>query len=72
MYGNCPITWLSRIQSEIALSTTEVEYIALSTAAGEVLPLRELINEIAQVMQITIAKPDIRCTVFEDNKVVEE
>ena len=54
------------------MSTTEVEYIALSTAAREVLPLKELISEIAPVMQITVAKPDIRCTVFEDNKGTEE
>eukprot|EP00957_Ditylum_brightwellii_P173587 13216466-Ditylum_brightwellii.AAC.1 len=39
MYGKCPITWFSKLQSEIALSSTEAEYIALSTAAREVLPL---------------------------------
>eukprot|EP00957_Ditylum_brightwellii_P000605 46868-Ditylum_brightwellii.AAC.1 len=33
MYGNCPITWFSRLRSEIFLSTTEAEYIALSSAA---------------------------------------
>ena len=72
MYGNCPITWFSRLQSEIALSSTEAEYIALSTAAREVLPMRTLISEIAPVMQINVAKPDIKCTVFEDNKGAEE
>eukprot|EP00957_Ditylum_brightwellii_P100626 7670228-Ditylum_brightwellii.AAC.1 len=35
MYGNFPITWFSRLQREIVLSTTEAEYIALSTAARE-------------------------------------
>ena len=29
-YGNCPIIWVSRLQKEIVLSTTEVEYIDLS------------------------------------------
>eukprot|EP00957_Ditylum_brightwellii_P202299 15329537-Ditylum_brightwellii.AAC.1 len=71
MHGNCPIIWFSRLQSEIALSTTEEKYIALSTVAREVLPIRELISEIAPVMQIAVAKPDIRCTVFEDNKGAE-
>jgi hypothetical protein len=28
-YG-CPITWASKLQTQIALSTTEAEYIALS------------------------------------------
>jgi hypothetical protein len=72
MYGNCQISWFSHLQSEIALSTTEAEYIALSTAAREVLPMRTLISEIAPIMQINIAKPDVKCTVFEDNKGAEE
>eukprot|EP00957_Ditylum_brightwellii_P143310 10918077-Ditylum_brightwellii.AAC.1 len=29
-YANCPIMWASKLQAEIALSSTEVEYIALS------------------------------------------
>ena len=30
LYANCPIIWSSKLQTEIALSTTESEYIALS------------------------------------------
>ena len=30
MYANCPTLWVSHLQTEIALSTTETEYIALS------------------------------------------
>ena len=30
MYMGCPITWASKIQTEVALSTTESEYIGLS------------------------------------------
>ena len=32
MYAGCPIIWGSKLQSLIALSHTEAEYIALSTA----------------------------------------
>ena len=71
-YAGCPITWFSRLQTEIALSTTEAEYIALSTAAREVLPLRELILEIKPILNIPEAKLQIRCTLFEDNKGAEE
>ena len=39
MYANCPIHWASRLQTEIALSTAEAEYIALSSALREVIPL---------------------------------
>jgi len=30
MYTGCPILWVSRLQMEVVLSTTEAEYIALS------------------------------------------
>jgi len=36
MYTNCPIFSCSRLQTEIALSTADSEYIALSTALQEV------------------------------------
>jgi hypothetical protein len=36
-YAGCPMHWSSKIQTEIALSTTEAEYMALSQALREVL-----------------------------------
>ena len=36
MYANCPILWSSKMQSIIALSTTEAEYIALSTGDANI------------------------------------
>ncbi|KAL7524219.1 hypothetical protein ACHAWF_000871, partial [Thalassiosira exigua] len=30
MYANCPILWVNKLQTKIALSTAEAEYIALS------------------------------------------
>lgn len=45
-YCNCPIHWASNLQSEIALSTTESEYIALSMATCEFQPLHCLIIEL--------------------------
>ncbi len=37
--------WSSKMQTEIALSTTEAEYIALSQAMREVLPIIWLMEE---------------------------
>ena len=71
-YAGCPINWFSRLQTEIALSTTEAEYMTLSLAAREVLPLRELVVELKDILQIPQAKLKIRCTLFEDNKGAEE
>jgi hypothetical protein len=32
MYHGCPLVWVSKLQAEAALLTTEAEYIALSQA----------------------------------------
>jgi hypothetical protein len=45
-FCGCPMIWCSKLQSEIALSTTESEYIALSMATCDLLPLRHIINDI--------------------------
>ena len=39
MVGNCPVHWVSKLQSEVAISTLEAEYIALSTAMRDLIPL---------------------------------
>ena len=41
-YANCLIIWVSRLQIEIAISTPEAEYIALSQAIRYVLPFAGL------------------------------
>ena len=38
MYSGFPIIWCSKLQTEISLSTTEAEYIALSQSTREVIP----------------------------------
>ena len=66
-YGNCPIIWCSKLQSEIALSTTESEYIALSQSLRDALPLVELLRELQMVIPRVDNSPMIHCSVFEDN-----
>ena len=68
MYANCPIYWRSSLQTEIALSTAEAEYIALSSALREVLPLMTMMEEIADVFPLHINKPNFVCKVHEDNQ----
>ena len=45
-FCGCPITWASKLQNEIALSTTESEYIALSMATRDLIPLRHILSDI--------------------------
>ena len=69
MYAGCPITWSSKMQTDIALSTTESEYSALSEAAREVLWLMGLMTEVREkIVPETVTVPTIRCTIFEDNE----
>ena len=68
MYANCPIYWSSSLQTEIALSTAEAEYIALSSALRKVLPLMTLMEEIHTVIPMHISKPNFVCKVHEDNQ----
>jgi hypothetical protein len=67
-FAGYPVVWASRIQTEIALSVTEAEYIALSMAAREILPLLSLAKEVAKLKVIPdMDAPRIRCRIFEDN-----
>jgi hypothetical protein len=44
-FANCPILWSSKLQTEVALSTTEAEYIALSQATRDLIPMKALLSE---------------------------
>ena len=59
--GNAAISWKSKLQSTVALSSTEAEYLALSTAVQEALFLRNLHADIASDGAKTI-------TLYEDNQ----
>jgi hypothetical protein len=66
--GGCPMQWNSKLQTEIALSTTESEYIALSQAMRELIPLRRLLLKITTAMKLPEIKNSvIKSTMFEDN-----
>ena len=67
-FEGAPITWASKMQTITALSTTDAEYIALSTSLREVIPLMGILREACENgLQITDVPPKIHCTVFEDN-----
>jgi hypothetical protein len=67
-YANCPIYWASRLQTEIALSTAEAEYIAMSSALREVIPPMTLMRELHTIFSVHINKPNFFCKVHEDNQ----
>ena len=66
--GGCPISWTSKLQTEIALFTIEAEYITLSQAMKELRPQRELLQEIVDKMKLAYTQALIlHSSVFKDN-----
>ncbi len=61
LLGGAPISWLSKKQTTVALSTLEAEYIALCLATQEALWLTQLLKE----LDISIPLP---LRIFEDNQ----
>ena len=68
MYAGCPIAWCSKLQTEIALGTTESEYISLSSAMREVIPFLNIMKETADLSGLYMKKSLFKCTVWEDNE----
>ena len=46
LYKNSPILWVSKMQTQIALSTMEAKYIALSQSMRDLIPIREVLKEL--------------------------
>ena len=68
MYGGCPLVWGSRLQREVALSSTEAEYNAISESMRDVIHLMQLVSDIGQTgLAVANAPPKVHCKVFEDN-----
>ena len=59
--------WKSKLQTLIAVSTMEAEYIALSMCMRELLPLKRLLKEINNVFKFDLEGALAKSTVFEDN-----
>jgi hypothetical protein len=70
MYAGCPIIWASQLQTEIALSTTEAEYLALSTALRQTIPIMRLVKELGKHFNLPlVTTPTVQCTV---SKTIQE
>jgi len=66
--GGCPIHWVSKLQTEIALSTVEAEYIALSQSMRELLPMHRMFTQLSTDLDLSTGTSiSLKSTIFEDN-----
>jgi hypothetical protein len=67
-FAKCPLVWASRLAGPYCLSTTEAEYVSLSTALRQVIPLMDFLLELrAQGIVTEEFCPKVFCKAFEDN-----
>jgi hypothetical protein len=66
--AGCPLMWVSKLQTEVSVSTMMAEYVALSTAMRDMLPLKRLVRSVAKVVTGQ-EEVEMNCLsdVFEDN-----
>ena len=66
--GDCPIQFSSKLQTEVATSTLEAEYIALAQAMREFVPMRRAYTELCLTFGFAIENDSvIKSKIFEDN-----
>ena len=70
IFANCPLLWVSKLQTEISLSTLHSEYMALSNFVRALLPLKIIIKEVIENLGIysQTLKFVSSSTIYEENK----
>ena len=53
-FAKVPLMWTSKLQTQIALSTTEAKYMALSSALRETIPLIQLVKKMREQSIVSI------------------
>ena len=64
----CPVLWKSRLQTEIALSTMEAEYVALSTACKDLFPIVDMVQSLSSAVGLSCESvAQLHIKIHEDN-----
>ena len=68
-FDDCPLLWVSKIQTENSLSTLHSQYVALYHSVRALLPLKSLINEVIEKLGIDSKKLKFVSspTIYENN-----
>jgi hypothetical protein len=66
--SGCPLIWRSQLIDSTCLATTEAEYYSLSHCLRTLIPIRRLLEELADNLELPLeVKATITSTAFEDN-----
>ena len=66
--SDCPMVWVSKLQTETALSTMEAEIIALAHCCRELFPVMDIVQEVGDVVGLeTKDMSSMHVSVHEDN-----
>ena len=66
--SDCPMVWVSKLQTETALSTMEAEIIALAHCCRELFPVMDIVAEIGEVVGMeTKELVSMHVSIHEDN-----
>ena len=68
-FANFPLLWVSKLQTEISLSTLHSEYVELSHSVRALIPLKIIIKELIDNLGIDSEKLKFvsRSTIYEEN-----
>jgi len=66
--ANCPMLWMFKLQTKIALSTMEAEIIALAYCCRELFPIMDQVRELGTVVGLVTNKlTTMKVSIHEDN-----
>ena len=67
VFAGVPVMWKSKLQTETALSTMEAEIIALAACMRELIPIMDMIQELAVAVGKSAGDVSMKVSVHEDN-----
>ena len=67
VFAGVPVMWQSKPQNETALSTMEAEIISLATCMRELIPIMDMVQELAVAVGKSAGDVNMKVSVHEDN-----
>ena len=67
LVAEVPVLWISKLQTETALSTMEAEIVALSHSCKELFPVMEIVGSVGPAFGIPVGTTEMNVSIHEDN-----